>query len=96
MSDDERISVGTQLRHALKVQLDAEVKRLGGAKGMRQTILEAALFNYLSQPEASRDTLVERVLSSNMIGGARSLVQEAEVKAKRAAGPKASNTRDPK
>lgn len=96
MSDDERISVGTQLRAAIKEQLDREVQRLGNGKGIRQSVIEAALLDYFSSSEDDRTSSVERVLASNMVGGARSLVQDAQVKAKRAAGPKGSSKQGPR
>lgn len=95
MSDDQRISVGTQLRGAIKSRLDREIERLGGAKGMRQTVIEAALLDYFAKPDDERDKSVERILASNMVGGAKSLVQDAAVKAKHAAEVKSSRTRGP-
>ncbi|MEM6258009.1 MAG: hypothetical protein AAGI37_06810 [Planctomycetota bacterium] len=96
MSDDKRISVGTQLRGAIKDQLDHEVERLGNGMGIRQTIIEAALLTYFANPEEDRTLSVERVLASNMMGGARSLVQDAQIKAERAAKPHPKPAKSPR
>lgn len=87
MNDDERKQIGTQLRNGLRWQLEEEVQRLGGKMGIKQAIIEAALYTYFSCGEAGRDTLVERILASDKEGGTKALVNESREKAKRAEKP---------